>query len=55
MLRNLRLVRADGLTLLVKDFFSIAPALSNSTLLWRVAGEERTRGEGLFEEWGVVW
>ena len=34
------------LALLVQDFFSIAPASSNSTLLGRVAGEERTRGEG---------
>ena len=26
----------------------------DSTLLGRVAGEERTRGEGLFEEWRVA-
>ena len=46
MLRNLRSVHADPLALLVQDFFLIAPASSNSTLLGRVAGEERTRGEG---------
>jgi hypothetical protein len=43
----LRSVHADPLALLVQDFFLIAPASSNSTLLGRVAGEERTRGEGL--------
>ena len=41
------------LALLVQDFFLIAPASSNSTLLGRVAGEERTRGEGLFGDWPV--
>ena len=39
----------------IRTISLIAWAFSNSTLLGRVAGEERTRGEGLFEEWGVVW
>jgi hypothetical protein len=54
LLRNLRSLRADGLAFLVQDFFLDAPTFSNSTLLGRVAGEERTRGEGLFEEWRVA-